>query len=54
MRGSPEGAPGWGEFGIIIEFDDVANYSGTVILFKESAEDGSRINELKMPVKFTK
>ncbi|MDD4752731.1 MAG: Gmad2 immunoglobulin-like domain-containing protein [Desulfitobacteriaceae bacterium] len=45
-----EGAPGWGEFEIIIELDDVADYSGTVILFEESAKDGSRINELKIPV----
>jgi hypothetical protein len=49
-----EGAPGWGEFEIIIEFDDVANYSGRVILFEESAKDGSRINELQIPIKVTK
>ena len=51
-----EGAPGWGDFEIIIELDDVdvANYSGTVILFEESAKDGSRINELQIPVKVTK
>ena len=48
-----EGAQGWGEFEIIIELDEVANYSGTVILFEESAEDGSRINELKIPVNVT-
>lgn len=45
-----EGAPGWGEFEIIIELDTVANYSGRVILFEESAKDGSRINELQIPV----
>ncbi len=49
-----EGAPGWGEFEIIIEFDDVSNDSGTVILFEESAEDGSRMNELKIPVRVVK
>jgi len=48
-----EGAPGWGEFEITIELDEVANNTGTVILFEESAEDGSRINELKIPVKIT-
>ncbi|OLO39393.1 hypothetical protein BTR23_10175 [Alkalihalophilus pseudofirmus] len=48
-----EGAPGWGEFEIIIEFDEVANQSGRVILFEESANDGSRINELQIPVKVT-
>ncbi|OIJ09298.1 hypothetical protein BKP35_16640 [Anaerobacillus arseniciselenatis] len=44
------GAPEWGEFEIIIELDDVTNYSGRVILYEESAKDGSRINELKIPV----
>lgn len=47
-----EGAPGWGAFEIIIELDkEVANDSGSVILYEESAEDGSRINELIIPVK---
>jgi hypothetical protein len=45
-----EGAPEWGEFEIIIELDDATDYSGRVILFEESAKDGSRINELKIPV----
>lgn len=47
------GAPEWGEFEIIIELDNAANYSGRVILFEESAKDGSRINELKIPVNVT-
>jgi len=47
-----EGAPGWGEFEIIIKLDkEVANDSGSVILYEESAEDGSRKNELVIPVK---
>lgn len=46
-----QGAPEWGEFEIIIEFDEVANNSGSVILFEESAKDGSRRNELIIPVK---
>ncbi|WP_209121323.1 Gmad2 immunoglobulin-like domain-containing protein [Alkalihalobacillus sp. BA299] len=45
------GAPEWGEFEIIIELDEVTSNSGRVILFEESAKDGSRINELKIPVK---
>lgn len=49
-----EGAPGWGEFEIIIEFDEVANNSGTIIIYEESAKDGSRINELQIPVKVVK
>ena len=47
-----EGAPGWGEFEIIIKLDEkIANDSASVILYEESAEDGSRINELIIPVK---
>lgn len=49
-----EGAPGWGEFEIVIELDDIAGYSGRVILFEESAKDGSRINELQIPVNVVK
>ena len=45
-----EGAPGWGEFEIVIDLDDAVDYSGRVILYEESAKDGSRINELKIPV----
>ncbi len=48
------GAPGWGEFEIVIELDDAVNYSGRVILFEESAKDGSRMNELIIPVNVTK
>lgn len=46
-----QGAPQWGEFEIIIEFDEVANNSGSIVLYEESAEDGSRRNELIIPVK---
>ncbi len=47
-----EGAPGWGKFEIIIKLDEkVANDSGSVILYEESAEDGARMNELVIPVK---
>ena len=49
-----EGAPGWGEFEIIIELDDVVDYSGRVFLFEESAKDGSRINSLAIPVDVVK
>lgn len=46
-----EGAPGWGEFEIVIELDEkTANGSGTVILYEESAKDGSRMHELQIPV----
>lgn len=45
-----EGAPGWGDFEITIEFDEVANNTGTIILFEESAKDGSRLHEIMIPV----
>lgn len=44
------GAPDWGEFEIIIDFDSVANNSATLILFTESAKDGSRMHELMIPL----
>ncbi|MFA9559151.1 Gmad2 immunoglobulin-like domain-containing protein [Evansella sp. AB-rgal1] len=44
------GAPEWGEFEIVIDIDFVSNQSATIILFEESAKDGSRINELYIPL----
>lgn len=44
------GAPEWGEFEITISFDEVAYENGTVILYEEDAKDGSRKNELYIPV----
>lgn len=44
------GAPDWGEFEITITFDEVAYETGTVILYDESQKDGSRQNELFIPV----
>lgn len=51
-----EGAPGWGEFEIVLDLDDVSNYygTGTVILYEESAKDGSRLHEIHITVKFGK
>jgi hypothetical protein len=47
-----EGALGWGEFEINIDIDEeVANNIGNIILYEESAEDGSRKNELVLTVK---
>lgn len=45
-----EGAPGWGEFEITIELDNAVNGSVRVILYETSAKDGSRLNELIIPV----
>jgi hypothetical protein len=49
-----EGAPGWGEFEIVIEIDKVpTNGVGIVVLYEESAKDGSRLHELSIPVNVT-
>lgn len=45
-----EGAPGWGEFEIVIDLDKVPSGSARVILYEESAKDGSRLHELQIPV----
>jgi len=45
-----EGAPGWGEFAIEIGLDDAVSGSARVVLYEESAKDGSRLNELIIPV----
>lgn len=45
-----EGAPEWGEFEFTIKLDDERNYAGRVVLSEESAEDGSRMNELLIPI----
>ncbi|MBC7959120.1 MAG: Gmad2 immunoglobulin-like domain-containing protein [Vallitaleaceae bacterium] len=49
-----EGAPGWGEFEIIIELKDLDVSTGTIVIFQESAEDGSRLNELSIAVEVEK
>lgn len=43
----------WGEFEFTVTFDDVAFNNGTLILYEE-AEDGSRQNELLLPVQVEK
>ncbi|TCK92692.1 sporulation and spore germination protein [Natranaerovirga hydrolytica] len=50
-----EGAPGWGEFEITIDIEgEVANNTGSIILYEESMKDGSRMNELIIPVEVAK
>lgn len=45
-----EGAPEWGEFEITINLDNVTDGLYRIVLFEESAKDGSIINELIIPV----
>ena len=45
-----EGAPGWGEFEIILDLDKVPNGPARVIIYEESAKDGSRLHELQIPI----
>ncbi len=53
-----EGAPSWGEFEVVIELEEfkVANNTGIgrVILFEESAKDGSRLHEIHVPINIGK
>ncbi len=49
-----KGAPEWGEFEITIDVNGVAYETGLVVLYEESAKDGSRINELIIPLKIIK
>lgn len=49
-----EGAPEWGDFEITIRFDELSSDHGTVILYEESAKDGSRLHKLMIPVKHKK
>lgn len=44
------GAPEWGEFEFTIKLDEERNYSGRVVIYEESAKDGSRLHELLIPV----
>lgn len=45
-----EGTEEWNEFEIIIKVDKSAHRSARIILYEESAKDGSKINELTIPV----
>lgn len=45
-----KGGPEWGEFEITFDLDGVPDGSYRVVLFEESAEDGSIVNELIIPV----
>lgn len=49
-----EGAPAWGEFEIVIDLDNVSSSTATVFIYEVSAKDGSRVNELRIPVKIVK
>jgi hypothetical protein len=45
-------APEWGNFDFTVDIEKKHNYSTlTIILFEESAEDGSRKHELSLPLK---
>ena len=46
-----EGAPGWGEFEFTINLDEKTFIGlGKVVIYEESAKDGSRLHELHIPV----
>ena len=45
-----EGAPGWGEFEIVIDIAELPSGRYMVILYEESAEDGSRLHDAFLPI----
>lgn len=49
-----EGGPGWGEFEIIIDLTGVETGDYRVVLYESSAQDGSILHELIIPVHVNK
>lgn len=47
-----EGAPGWGRFDFWMDLEPATSPYGTIIFVTYSAKDGSRVEELKVPVGF--
>lgn len=47
-----EGGPAWGEFDLSLPFEAPTNDSGAIVFVTYSAKDGTRIEELIVPVKF--
>jgi hypothetical protein len=47
-----EGAPGWGRFDFWIDLEPATSPYGTIIFVTYSAKDGSRVEELMVPVGF--
>ncbi|MDQ7793641.1 MAG: Gmad2 immunoglobulin-like domain-containing protein [bacterium] len=45
-----EGAPGWGEFEVAIEFNTPSSPGLQLFLFEESAKDGSPVNVIVVPL----
>lgn len=49
-----EGAPGWGEFEFTINLDNATAGLYRIVIYEESAKDGSILNELIIPVQVVK
>jgi hypothetical protein len=47
-----QGAPEWGKFEFEVTFKDATSPSGILIIYESSAQDGSRIHQLEIPVQF--
>lgn len=47
-----DGAPSWGEFDFLLDFEKPTNPAGALIFVTYSAEDGRRQEELLVPVRF--
>jgi hypothetical protein len=42
----------WGRFETTVPFDRGANTTGKLVVFENSARDGSEINTVEVPVRF--
>lgn len=48
------GSGTWGTFDATVEYETSGEGVGSILVFEESAEDGSRINLVKIPVRMTR
>lgn len=48
------GAPEWGDFSFTVKFDKPTSPNGVLSIFESSAEDGTPIHVLHIPLKFEK
>lgn len=47
------GGPEWGSFEISVNYDIDEHTEGTLLIFEESAEDGSRLHEIQIPLQLS-
>ncbi|MGM0877436.1 MAG: Gmad2 immunoglobulin-like domain-containing protein [Bacillota bacterium] len=48
-----DSGPEWGDFEISVKYDIDKQTEGTLFIFEESAEDGSRLHEIQIPLQLS-